>query len=144
MTMTMTQDLGIAGAARPAARTSIGPRIVRGAARSAAAIASLFLLVDGGGRLAGFAPYVQGTVQAGYGAHLAPAIGLALLVPMILYLIPRTAVLGAALVTAYLGGAVATNLRVQPGTYWFLLPVAFGAAIWLDLWLRDPRVRRAI
>jgi hypothetical protein len=144
MTMSMTQDLGIAGAARGVAGRSIGTRIVRGTARFAAAVASLFLLFDGGARLAGFAPYVQGTVQAGYGAHLAPWIGLALLVPMVLYLIPRTAVLGAVLVTGYLGGAVATNLRVQGGSLWFLFPVAFGAIIWLDLWLRDARVRRAI
>jgi len=144
MQTTMTQDLEIAGAGRPAAGTSIGGRIVRGAVRLVAAIASLFLLVDGGARVVGFAPYVQGTIQAGYAAELAPGIGLSLLIPMILYLIPRTAVLGAVLVTAYLGGAVATNLRVQPGTFWFLFPVAFGAIIWLDLWLRDPRVRGAI
>jgi hypothetical protein len=119
-------------------------RIGRGAARLVAALVALFLLFDGGARLAGFAPYVQGTIQAGYGAYLAPGIRLALLVPMILYLIPRTAVLGAVLVTGYLGGAVATSLRVQGGTAWFLFPAVLGALLWVDLWLRDPRVRATI
>ena len=57
---------------------------------------------------------------------------------VILYAIPRTAVLGAILLTGYLGGAVATH--VQAGEPWFL-PVVFGVLVWLGLYLRDPRVR---
>ena len=61
----------------------------------------LFLLVDGGARLAGFAPYVNGMTKFGYSASLAPSIGLVLLVCTIAMLIPRTAVLGCILVTGY-------------------------------------------
>jgi hypothetical protein len=99
----------------------------------------LFLVVDGGARLAGFAPYVEGMTTFGYPASLAPWIGLTLLVCTIAMLIPRTAVLGCILVTGYLGGAVATHVRVQNAS--FLFPVMLGAMAWLGLYLRDPRVR---
>ena len=102
----------------------------------------LFLLVDGGARLAGFEPYVEGMTKFGYPAALAPSIGLALLVPTVLMLIPRTAVLGCILVTGYLGGATATQVRVQDP--WFLFPVALGAIAWLGLYLRDARLRDLI
>jgi DoxX-like family len=99
----------------------------------------LFLLVDGGARLAGFAPYVEGMTEFGYAASLAPWIGLVLLLSTILMLIPRTAVLGCILVTGYLGGATATQVRAQDA--WFLFPVLLGAMSWLGLYLREPRLR---
>jgi DoxX-like protein len=102
-----------------------------------------FLLVDGGARLARFAPYVEGAARFGYDASLAPWIGLALLLSTIVMLIPRTAVLGCILVTGYLGGAVAAQVRVQHDA-WFLFPVALGAAAWLGLYLRDARLRALI
>ena len=71
----------------------------------------LFLLVDGGARLAGFAPYVEGMTKFGYAASLAPWIGLVLLLSTIMMLIPQTAALGSILVTGYLGGATATQVR---------------------------------
>ena len=99
----------------------------------------LFLLVDGGARVAGFAPYVEGMTKFGYSASLATPVGLALLASTILMLIPRTAVLGCILVTGYLGGATATQVRVQDP--WFLFPVVLGVLSWLGLYLRDPRLR---
>ena len=101
-----------------------------------------FLIVDGGARLAGFAPYVEGMTQFGYAASLAPWIGLVLLLSTITMLIPRTAVLGCILVTGYLGGAAATQVRVQ--NPWFLFPVALGVMSWLGLHLRDARLRALI
>jgi hypothetical protein len=102
-------------------------------------LVSLFLLVDGGVRLAGFAPYVEGMTKFGYSAALAPWIGLSLLVSTVLYVMPRTMVLGAILVTGYLGGATATQVRV--GDPWFLFPVVLGALAWAALWCRSPRIR---
>jgi hypothetical protein len=102
----------------------------------------LFLLVDGGARLAGFAPYVEGMTKFGYPASLAPWIGLVLLVSTIAVLIPRTAALGCIVVTGYLGGAAATQVRVQNA--WFLFPVVLGALLWLGLYLRDGRLRALI
>ncbi len=105
-------------------------------------LVGLFLLVDGGARLAGFAPYVEGMTKFGYPASLAPWIGLALFLSTIAMLIPRTAALGCILVTGYLGGAAATQARVQDP--WFMFPVALGVAAWLGLYFRDARVRALI
>jgi hypothetical protein len=102
-------------------------------------LVGLFLLVDGGARTAGFAPYVEGLTMFGYPASLAGPIGMALLVSTILMLVSRTAVLGSILVTGYLGGATATQVRV--GDTWFLFPVVLGVLSWLGLYLRDPRLR---
>jgi hypothetical protein len=85
-------------------------------------LVSLFLLADGGARLAGFAPYVEGLTKFGYAPTLAPWIGLSLLLSTVLYIVPRTSVLGAILVASYLGGATATQVHV--GDPWFLFPVA--------------------
>ena len=94
-------------------------------------LVALFLLVDGGARLAGFAPYVEGMTK-----------GLSLLVSTVLYTIPRTMVLGAILVTGYLGGATATQVRV--GDPWFLFPVVLGVLAWAGLWCRSPRIRELL
>ncbi|HEV8177611.1 MAG TPA: DoxX family protein [Gemmatimonadales bacterium] len=102
-------------------------------------LVSLFLLMDGGARLDGFAPYVEGLTKFGYSPTLAPWIGLSLLVSTVLYLVPRTTVLGAILITGYLGGATATQMRV--GDPWFLFPVAFDVMAWAGLWCRSPRIR---
>ena len=105
-------------------------------------LVALFLLVDGGARLAGFAPYVEGLTKFGYPAGLAPWVGLTLLICTLLYVVPRTTILGAILMTGYLGGAVATQLRV--GDPWFLFPVIMGVMAWGGLWLRDPELQEWI
>lgn len=64
---------------------------------------------------------------------------MALTVATLLYLAPRTAVLGAILLTGYLGGATATQVRLEDP--WFRFPVAFGVLTWLGFYLRDPRLR---
>ena len=99
----------------------------------------LFLFVDGAARLAGFAPYIEGTTRFGYAAWMAPWIGITLAVSSILMMVPRSAVVGLILVTGYLGGATATQVRAQDP--WFLFPIALGALAWLGLYLRDARVR---
>lgn len=99
----------------------------------------LFLLFDGGARLVGFAPYVEGTIRFGYDAELAPWIGAALLLSTVLYLLPRTAVLGAILLAGYLGGAAAAHVREQDP--WFLFPVVLAVLAWAGLWAREPRLQ---
>jgi hypothetical protein len=74
----------------------------------------------------------------GYPAGVALPLFIVELVCVLLYAIPRTAVLGAILLTGYLGGAVATHVRV--GEPWFL-PVIFGVLVWLGIYLREPRLR---
>jgi hypothetical protein len=107
----------------------------------------LFLLVDAGFKLIKPlpAPAVQAFGQLGYPVGLAAGIGILLLACVALYAVPRTSVLGAILLTGYLGGAVATHVRV--GDPWFshaLFPVYIGLLVWGGLYLRDERVRALI
>jgi hypothetical protein len=107
-------------------------------ARVLGALVILFLLVDGAGKVMRLAPYVEGTAKVGYPDGCLVPLGLVLLASTILYVIPRTAVLGAILLTGYLGGATATHVRMgQP----FLFPVVFGIIVWACLYLRDERIR---
>ena len=85
---------------------------------------------------------VEGTVQAGYPAHLVLPLGIVELVCAIIYVIPRTSVLGAILLTGYLGGAVATHVRI--GEMTFFVPIIVGILVWGGLFLRDPRIRALI
>jgi hypothetical protein len=108
------------------------------AARVVGSLLVLFLLVDGGGKVLRLAPYVEGTARVGYPASCLVPLGLLLLACTILYVVPRTAVLGAVLLTGYLGGATATHVRMgEP----FLFPVVFGVLLWACLYVRDERVR---
>lgn len=109
------------------------------------AILSALLLLDSVVKLARVPQAVEGTVQLGYPAATLVPIGFVALFCLVLYVIPRTAVLGAILWTGYFGGAVATHLRAGNPLFTHILsPVYFGAAIWLALWLRDRRVRALI
>jgi hypothetical protein len=74
-------------------------------------------------------------------ANVALGIGIVELACVVLYLIPQTAVLGAVLLTGYLGGAIATHVRLgQP----IVFPIAFGVVIWLGLFFRDARIRQLL
>lgn len=86
----------------------------------------------------------EGMERAGWPIDTAFTIGAILLVCTILYVIPRTSLIGAVLLTGYLGGAVATNLRLHnPLFLYTLFPVYFGILTWVGLWLREPRIRSA-
>lgn len=112
------------------------------AGRVVGALPVLFLLGDGIGKLVKPAPVVEGTLQLGYQASVLVPLGIVLLACTILYAVPRTAVLGAILLTGYLGGAVATHVRVDnPLLSHTLFPIYFGVMLWGSLYLRDPRVR---
>lgn len=97
----------------------------------------LFLAVDAAGRILRLAPYVEGTARVGYSTGVLVPLGLVLLACTVLYAVPRTAVLGAVLLTGYLGGATATHVRIgEP----FVFPVVFGVLLWVSLALRDERL----
>ena len=87
---------------------------------------------------------VTATVQLGYPESTIVIIGVILLASTLLYLVPRTAILGAVLLTGYLGGAVASKVRVQAGWFDLLFPVLLGVLLWGGLWLRDRRVRELL
>src|SRR5262245_39658236 len=98
---------------------------------------ALFLLVDGGMKLVKPAFVVEATVLLGYPESVIVGLGIVLLACTILYLIPVTSVLGAILLTGYLGGAVATHVRVGDAWFPILFPVVLGALLWGGLFLRD-------
>jgi hypothetical protein len=102
---------------------------------------ALFLLVDGAMKLFKPAVVVEATTKLGYPESTIIPIGVVLLVCTILYLIPTTAVLGAILLTGYLGGAVATHVRAGEPLFSVVFPIIFGVLLWLALYLVDPRLR---
>ena len=100
----------------------------------------LFLVMDGVMKL--FKPpfVVQATIQLGYPESTIVGIGVALLFGTALYVIPRTAVVGAILLTGYLGGAVASNVRAVTPVFNAVFPILMGVAVWAALVLRNKRL----
>ena len=104
-------------------------------------IAVLFLAMDGAMKLLRPRVVVEGTERVGYAAGVILPLGIVLLACLAVYLIPRTRVLGAILLTGYLGGAVATHVRIgDPLFSHVLFPVYVAALLWAGLCLRDARL----
>ena len=102
----------------------------------------LFLIPDGIVKFIKPAPVVEAFAHVGLPLSLANVLGTLLLACIALYAIPRTSILGAILLTGYLGGAVATHLRAgDPLFSHILFPTYLGVLLWLGLYLRDDRVR---
>lgn len=112
--------------------------------RIVSGLPALFLLVDGAMKLVKPAVVVDATTKLGYSESLIIPIGILLIVCTILYLIPATSVLGAILLTGYLGGAVSTHVRANEGLFPIVFPIIFGALLWLGLYLHDVRLRALI
>lgn len=106
------------------------------------ALMIVFMLFDAGIKLLKLPPAVEGTVRLGYPASAVQPIGIVALVSVLLYALPRTSVLGAILLTGYLGGATATQVRLQDP--WFLFPAGLGVLVWAGLYFRDGRLRALI
>jgi hypothetical protein len=105
----------------------------------------LFMLADSIFKFIQPAEVVQGTIDLGYASHHIAVLGTLGLLSILLYAIPRTAVLGAILLTGYFGGAVATHLRLDnPLFSHILFSVYLGILAWGGLWLRDERVRKIL
>jgi hypothetical protein len=125
-----------------ATRPALAPNKMLWAGRIICTLVVLFLLFDSSIKLIQLAPAVEGTIQLGYPVSLIRTIGLTLLVCTVLYTIPRTSIVGAILLTGYLGGAVASQLRIgEPLFSHVLFPVYFGVLLWAGLFLRDERLR---
>lgn len=109
------------------------------------ALVVLFLLVDAGVSL--FAPQLLADVQAqvGFPPELSPLLGGIMLVCALFFAIPRTAMIGAILITAFAGGAICTHVRIgELGSPPQFIAFFLAAIAWLSLWLRDADVRRAL
>ena len=120
-------------------------RIQLWSGRVLSALAVLFLLFDVTLHLLRPSFVIEGTKQIGFPVDVILPLGIIQLVCLILYLLPRTAVLGAILWTGYLGGAVATHVRVaDPLFSHILFPTYVAALLWGGLWLREQRLRALV
>ena len=106
--------------------------------------AVLFFLVDGVMKLLKPAVVVEATTQLGYPVSDIVAIGMILLACTVLYSVSRTSILGAILLTGYLGGAVASQVRAGNGWFNMIFKILLGGLVWGGLWLRDYRVRAVL
>jgi hypothetical protein len=105
-------------------------------------LAVLFLMFDAAVKVLKLGPAIEATTQLGYPESVIVPLGLIEIVCVIVYLIPRTSVLGVVLWTGYLGGAVASQVRVgHPLFSHALFPIYVAALLWIGLGLRDHRVR---
>ncbi len=115
------------------------------AGRVLSALGALFLLFDGIIHILKITPVVEAFAQLGYPLGSARALGVIEIISVALYLLPRTSVLGAILLTGYLGGAIATQVRVgAPLLSTTLFPIYVALFVWGGLYLRDDRVRSLI
>ncbi len=101
-------------------------------------IAVLFMLLDSITKILKTPQVMQASVKLGYPENTIPIIGLILLLLTIIYIIPRTSIFGAVLLTGYLGGAVASNLRIMNPLFSnTLFPIYFAILVWGGVYLRD-------
>ena len=115
------------------------------AGRVLSALAALFLLFDGVIHVLKIAPVVDAFAQLGYPLGTARALGVIEIICVAIYLLPSTSALGAILLTGYLGGAIATQVRVgAPLFSTTLFPVYVALLLWGGLYFRDERVRSLI
>lgn len=104
----------------------------------------LFLAFDGITKITQVVPVVEACQKMGIAASLVPGIGLLLLICTVVYVIPRTAILGTILLTAYLGGATSLQVIAKSGIFPIVFAMSFGVLIWTGLVLREPRLVRLI
>jgi uncharacterized membrane protein (UPF0182 family) len=102
----------------------------------------LFLLFDGIAKVLKERHVLQASAEMGYSANVIAEIGALLLACVAIYLIPRAAVLGATLLTGYLGGAVEANVHAGHPIFECIFPVIFGVLVWAGVFLREPRLVR--
>src|SRR5215831_19302052 len=115
------------------------------AGRVLSGLAVLFLIFDASVKVLKSPFAIEGTTQLGYPESVVVTLGLIQIACLIVYLIPNTSVLGSILWTGYLGGAVATHVRVASPLFTHtLVPIYLAALLWLGLWLRDDRVRAVL
>jgi len=113
--------------------------------RVLSALAVLFMLFDTIGHLLRIQPVVDAFARLGYPLSVSVGLGIVELVCTIVYVFPPTSILGAILLTGYLGGAIAAQVRIgSPLLSTTLFPIYIAALIWGGLWLRDERFRALV
>lgn len=137
MSPVATPDRTITKSARSTSKRVWAGRVLSG-------LLVLFFLFDAGCKLLRLPMVIEASAKLGFSENAIVAIGTILLVCTIAYAVPRTAVLGAVLLTGYLGGAICTHVRSFEGAFPIVFATVFGILVWLGLGLRDDRVRALI
>jgi hypothetical protein len=127
--------------ARPAVPAATTSKKLVWTGRVLTGLTVVFLVVDALMKLVLVAPVIEASARLGLDAETARRLGVVLLASTFLHLVPRTQVLGALLLTAYLGGATATHVRIGDPFYF---PVIMGIVLWAGLLLRHPRLRALV
>ena len=125
----------------PSANPKTAPKGMMWTGRTLSGLTVLFMLFDAVGKFMMPPQVVEACARLGIPLSQAASIGVLLLVSTIIYAIPRTAVLGAVLLTGYLGGAVAIQMRAGSATFETVFPVLFGVIVWAGVYLRDWKLR---
>jgi DoxX-like family len=136
-------------AAQPATRETTQPgslsKKTLWTGRIFSGLVAAFLLLDAVMHLMKPAPVVEAFAKLGFPLRLAVTVGIVELVCVVLYVIPRTSILGAILLTGYLGGAIATQLPTGNSLFGeVLFPIYIGVIVWGGIYLRDERLRTLI
>ena len=121
--------------------TATSPRAIVWTGRAISVLVTALLTMSGVMKFVQPKELIEGFGKFGYDLRLAAPIGIVELICTLLYLIPQTSILGAILLTGYLGGATATHVRI--GDPWFG-PVLIGVMVWLGLVLRDEKLRKVL
>jgi hypothetical protein len=141
VSMSFTRTRSAAFTADPAAPAASALTLWAGRVMYWLAVA--FLTMDAVMKVLRVPAAVEGTTQLGYASHLIAPLGAIEVIFLVLYLVPRTAILGAVLWTGFLGGAVATHVRLgNPWATHVLSPIYVAVLLWGALWLRDRRLRQ--
>jgi hypothetical protein len=109
--------------------------------RVISALAVLFLLFDSLIKVFQLPPAIEATVQLGYQENLVLGIGLLELACLAIYVVPRTSIFGAILLTGYLGGAIATHVQNGSDMFSLVFPALVGGLVWAGLYVRDRHLR---
>lgn len=141
--ITADSTVPYSSAARETAPSASTSRAVRWTGRILSGLGILFMLFDGGAKVFDLIPpEAKAANSLGWPDHSLFTVGVVALVCTALYMIPRTAVIGAVLLTGYFGGAIASHVRVDSPLFSHtLFPVYVAALFWVGLALRDDRVR---
>ena len=127
-----------------AANVKPTPKVQLWTGRVLSGIAVLFLIFDAVIKVINIQPVVDSSMELGLPLDLAPVLGSLMLICLVIYLVPRTAVLGAVLITGYLGGAIAIQARIDAPLFSLIFPIIIGTMIWAGLYLRDRRLREFV
>jgi len=140
--MTIASVSDPAAIEQPSENVKTGSKGLLWTGRVLATLTVLFMLFDAFGKFMKPTQVTEACVRLGIPLSQTFAIGVLLLVSTLVYAIPRTAVLGAVLLTGYLGGAVAIQMRAGSSTFETVFPVIFGVVAWAGVYLRDCGLRR--